>query len=150
MSTLRDIEAWIGDQLPILAKEHGVPGAAVGVLADGEMIDAATGVLSLATGVEATPDSLFQIGSITKLWTASLVMQLVDEGHLDIDQPVRAYLPEFTIADEVGGGIDHPAPAAQPHGRLRGRHLHRHGQGGRLPREVRPDAGRHATTLPAR
>ena len=101
MSTLRDIEAWVGDQLPILARAHGVPGAAVGVLADGEMIDAATGVLSLATGVEATPDSLFQIGSITKLWTATLVMQLVDEGNLDIDQPVRAYLPEFTIADEA-------------------------------------------------
>ena len=57
-------------------------------------------MLSLATGVEATPDSVFQIGSTTKLWTASLVMQLVDEGCLDLDQPVRRYLPEFRIADE--------------------------------------------------
>ena len=101
MSTLRDVEAWIDDRFPVLAREHRVPGAALGVLADGEMIDAATGVLSLATGVEATPDSVFQIGSTTKLWTASLVMQLVDEGRLDLDQPVRRYLPEFRIADEA-------------------------------------------------
>ena len=150
MSTLRDIEAWIDDRLPVLASEHGVPGAAVAVLADGEMIDAATGVLSLATGVEATPDSVFQIGSITKLWTATLVMQLVDEGRLDLDQPVRRYLPGVHDRRRGSGGIDHPAPAAQPHGRLRGRHLHRHGQGRRLPREVRPDARRHPPALPAR
>ncbi len=85
----------------MLAREHGVPGAALGVLADGEMIDAATGLLSLATGVEATPDSVFQIGSTTKLWTASLVMQLVDEGLLDLDQPVRRHLPEFRLSDEA-------------------------------------------------
>jgi CubicO group peptidase (beta-lactamase class C family) len=101
MSTLRDIEAWVDERFALLAKEHGVPGAALGVLADGEMIDAATGLLSLATGVEATPDSIFQIGSTTKLWTASLVMQLVDEGRLDLDQPVRRYLPEFSLSDEA-------------------------------------------------
>jgi CubicO group peptidase (beta-lactamase class C family) len=101
MSTLRPVEAWIDEHLPELARKHGVPGAAVGVLADGQMIDAATGVLSMATGVEVTPDSVFQIGSTTKLWTASLVMQLVDEGSLDLDQPVRRVLPEFRIADEA-------------------------------------------------
>jgi len=101
MSTLRQVKAWMDEQLPALAKQHGVPGAALGVLADGEVVDTATGVLSMATGVEATPDSVFQIGSTTKLWTASLVMQLVDEGLLDLDQPVRRYLPEFRIADEA-------------------------------------------------
>jgi CubicO group peptidase (beta-lactamase class C family) len=85
----------------VLIHEHGVPGAAVGVLADGEMVDAAAGILNLATGVEATPDSVFQIGSTTKLWTATLVMQLVDEGRLDLDQPVRRTLPEFRLADEA-------------------------------------------------
>ena len=64
------------------------------------MIDVAAGVLSRATGVEATADSVFQVGSITKVWTTTLVMQLVDEGKLDLDEPVRRYLPEFVIADE--------------------------------------------------
>jgi CubicO group peptidase (beta-lactamase class C family) len=101
MTSLRHVEAWMHDRLPVLAREHGVPGAALGVLADGEMADAATGLLSLATGVEATPDSVFQIGSTTKLWTASLVMQLVDEGLLDLDEPVRRHLPEFRLSDEA-------------------------------------------------
>ena len=45
-------------------------------------------MLSHATGVEATADSVFQIGSITKTWTATLVMQLADEGLLDLDAAV--------------------------------------------------------------
>jgi CubicO group peptidase (beta-lactamase class C family) len=43
---------------------------------------------------------VFQIGSITKLWTSTLVMQLVDEGKVDLDVPVRTYLAEFRFAVE--------------------------------------------------
>jgi CubicO group peptidase (beta-lactamase class C family) len=71
------------------------------VLAGGEVIDAAAGVLSTVTGVEATADSVFQIGSITKVWTTTLVMQLVDEGLVDLDAPVRRYLSDFGLADEA-------------------------------------------------
>src|SRR5689334_6096773 len=101
MSSLSDVKKWLADQLPLLVEKYGVPGAAVAVLKDGEVIDDAAGILNKATGVEATPDSLFQIGSITKLWTATLVMQLVDEGKVDLDAPVRTYLPEFRIGDEA-------------------------------------------------
>ena len=71
-----------------------MPGAAVAVGAGGKLYEAATGVVNRNTGVEATPGSLFQIGSVTKVWTASLVMQLVDEGLVELDAPVRRYLPE--------------------------------------------------------
>jgi CubicO group peptidase (beta-lactamase class C family) len=54
----------------------------------------------MATGVEATNDSVFQIGSITKVWTATLVMQLVDEDLIDLDVPLRRYVPEFRLRDE--------------------------------------------------
>ena len=67
---------------------------------NGEVFATAHGLLSKATGVEATSEAVFQIGSITKLWTTSLAMQLVDEGKLGLDEPVRAYLPEFRLADE--------------------------------------------------
>lgn len=80
---------------------HRVPGASVAVLADGAVHEAAVGVLSKATGVEATPDSVFQIGSITKAYTATLVMQLVDDGKVALDDPVQAILPEFRVADPV-------------------------------------------------
>ncbi|WP_433364182.1 serine hydrolase domain-containing protein [Actinoplanes sp. CA-142083] len=82
------------------AGRHGVPGAAIAVGAGGELAEAATGVVNRNTGVEATPDSVFQIGSVTKVWTASLVMQLAAEGLVDLDEPVRRYLPEFGVLDE--------------------------------------------------
>lgn len=99
MPNLDKVGGWLAERLPELLKEHQVPGAAVGVYADGQVVDFAAGVLSHATGVEATTDSVFQIGSITKTWTATLVMQLADEGVLDIDKAVRTFLPEFALAD---------------------------------------------------
>ena len=88
------------DRLADLRERHGVPGASLAVLHDDDVRTAASGILNLDTGVEATTDSLFQIGSITKVWTATLAMQLVDEGLLDLDVPIRTYLPDFRVADE--------------------------------------------------
>lgn len=93
-----DIDHW-QQRLALLADKHGVPGASLGILADGEIADTAYGVLNRRTGVEATADSVFQIGSITKVWTATLAMQLVDEGLLDLDEPIVTYLPTFQVAD---------------------------------------------------
>lgn len=77
-----------------------MPAASVAVVLGDEIVEHAVGVLSTATGVAATTDSIFQIGSITKVWTATLVMQLVDEGRIDLDVPLREYLPEFGLEDE--------------------------------------------------
>jgi len=100
MANLAEINSWLQDRLPVLMAEHRVPGAAIGVYADGQVIDFAAGVLSTATGVDATADSLFQVGSITKVWTTTLLMQLVDAGELDLDAPVRRYLPDFRLVDD--------------------------------------------------
>jgi CubicO group peptidase (beta-lactamase class C family) len=103
MTSLREVSEWIADRLPALIEQHKVPAASVAVLADGEVVDHAAGVLSMSTGVDATTESVFQIGSITKLWTSSLVMQLVDEGRVDLEGAVHTYLPDFRIADEAAG-----------------------------------------------
>ena len=89
---------------PRWRKRHHVPGAQLGILRVGdvdadELVKAAYGVLNIDTGVEATTDSLFQIGSITKVWTATVAMQLVDEGKLDLDAPIIEVLPELRLAD---------------------------------------------------
>lgn len=90
-------------ELPALLKRgirrYNVPGAALAIHRRGRLYETAAGVLNLETRVRATPDSVFQIGSITKIFTTSLIMQLVDEGKLDLDTPVREYLPGFTAAD---------------------------------------------------
>ena len=86
-------------RLAELIEKHDVPGAAVGVVHDGELHEAAAGVVNLNTGVETTPDTVFQIGSQGKTWTATVVMHLVDQGLLDLDEPIRTYLPDFEVAD---------------------------------------------------
>lgn len=105
MRTPEEIATFLQTDFPRLVSERGVPGAVIAVLKDGEIVDAAAGVLSTKTGVEATPDSVFQIGSITKVWTTTLVMQLVDDGLLDLDAPLRQYLPGFRVADEASASI---------------------------------------------
>ncbi|MFC0108749.1 serine hydrolase domain-containing protein [Kibdelosporangium aridum] len=87
------------NRLDDLRATYHVPGASLAILADGEIHEFASGVLHRGTGVEATPDSVYLLGSIAKVYTATLVMTLVDEGKLDLDAPVVSILPEFATAD---------------------------------------------------
>ena len=89
-------EHWTA-RLSELAAQEGVPGAALGVWADGRESLVSCGVLNGATRVTATPGSLFQIGSITKVWTATMIMQLVDEGRLSPDTTVAQVLPGLRL-----------------------------------------------------
>jgi CubicO group peptidase (beta-lactamase class C family) len=98
--SLATASSTLQQRLDELRALHAVPGASLGVLRDGEVSTVASGVLNLDTGVEATVDSLFQIGSITKVWTTTVVLQLVDEGLVELDAPVRTYIPALTVADE--------------------------------------------------
>ena len=96
----------VQNALNTLARRHKVPGATLAIARDEELLDFATGVINAETGVETTPDSIFQIGSNTKLLTTTLVMQLVDAGEVELDAPVRKYLKDFvlddpTAADEI-------------------------------------------------
>ena len=77
-----------------------VPGAAVGVVKDGELVYAkGFGVTELGSDDPVTPDSVFHMGSVAKTPTAVAIMQLVAEGKIDLDAPLTEYLPYFTLAD---------------------------------------------------
>jgi len=82
-----------------LMVETGVPGVSLAVLHNDEVYETAAGYVNLNAKIEATTDSVFQIGSITKLFTTTLILLLVDEGKLDLDAKVKQYLPEFRLAD---------------------------------------------------
>lgn len=86
-------------RLDALRAEHHVPGASLALLVDGTVHELASGVLHRGTGVEVTTDSVFQMGSIAKVYTATLIMQLAESGELDLDAPVVDVLPEFSVAD---------------------------------------------------
>ncbi|WP_194818959.1 serine hydrolase [Nocardia sp. XZ_19_385] len=87
------------NRLDKLRAAHHVPGAALAVVIDGQVHELASGVLHRGTGVEVTTDSVFLCGSIAKVYTATMIMQLVDEGKLDLDAPVIDVLPEFAVPD---------------------------------------------------
>ena len=82
-----------------LLRDHAIPGISLALWNNGALLESASGILNTQTGVEATTDSIFQIGSITKLFTSSLVMMLVEQGRLDLDSPIKAYLRDFALAD---------------------------------------------------
>ena len=76
-----------------------VPGVALGLLLDDVEHTAGFGVTNLDNPLPVDEDTLFQVGSITKTFTATAVMRLVDEGRLDLDRPVQVYLPDFRLAE---------------------------------------------------
>lgn len=100
MTDIHGVERSLGDRLPALLNEHGVPGAAIAIGHGAEQVNVAAGVVNLGTGAPVLTNSLFQIGSVTKAWTATLVMQVITEGRMGLDDRVRRHLPEFRLADE--------------------------------------------------
>jgi CubicO group peptidase (beta-lactamase class C family) len=100
-----DAAAWTA-RLHELAEPTSVTGAVLGIWADGQEILVAYGMLNAATRVPVTTDSLFQVGSITKVWTASMIMQLIDEGRLSLDTTVAGVLPGVQLgAKDIGGQV---------------------------------------------
>ncbi|WP_395245047.1 serine hydrolase domain-containing protein [Agromyces sp. MMS24-K17] len=87
------------ERIGAILAAHGTPGAVVGVLHRGEIAELAFGVKDVATGAPVTAGTVFQCGSLSKTWTATAFLQLVDEGAVDLDEPVRTILPDFRVAD---------------------------------------------------
>lgn len=94
-----DTFAKLARRLDALTAELHVPGASFAVWHEGQLFEHATGVINRRTGVTATPDAIFQIGSITKLLTSTLVMQLIEEGVIALDDTVAEHIANFSVAD---------------------------------------------------
>ena len=87
--------------VPQVMGEKGVPGVVVGILHEGETRAAGFGVTNADHPLSVTDETLFQIGSITKTFTATAMMRLVEMGRLELDATVRTYVPDFKVADET-------------------------------------------------
>jgi CubicO group peptidase (beta-lactamase class C family) len=97
----RRLDAFIREAMT----RYDVPGLAVGVLADGRQYTNGYGITNQNAPLPVDERTLLQAGSITKTYTATLIMRLVETGQVDLDSPVRRYLPDLQLAD--------PAIAAQ-------------------------------------
>src|SRR3954451_1754421 len=82
------------------AERHNVPGVALGILLDGQQDSVCHGVTSISNPLPVDEATYFQIGSTGKTYTATAVMALVERGLLDLQAPVRRYLPELRLQDE--------------------------------------------------
>lgn len=85
-----------GEQLESDRGRLKIPGLSAAILENGELLWAqGFGYADLERRVPATPDTLYHIASLTKTFTAILVLQLVEQGKLDLDAPVSRYVPEI-------------------------------------------------------
>jgi len=91
------------DHVRHLTDHHKLPGLAVAASRDGRtVLSGALGFRDREAELAATPETVFGIGSVTKSFTAVVIMQLEEEGRLNVEDPVVKYLPEFRIKDPSG------------------------------------------------
>ncbi|KQO48383.1 MULTISPECIES: serine hydrolase [unclassified Frigoribacterium] len=96
--TQDDVDSWLDGAVGSALQTTGIPGATVSVVADGELLTA-RGYGMADTGTGETPAeavdperTLFRVGSVSKVVSATAVMQLVEQGALDLDADVQQYL----------------------------------------------------------
>jgi CubicO group peptidase (beta-lactamase class C family) len=82
------------------ATELAIPGVAVAVWADGRESYACHGVTSVDNPLPVDPDTLFLLGSLTKTYTATTLLRLAADGRVELEAPVRHYVPELRLKDE--------------------------------------------------
>ena len=102
------LTATIGEQIAQWMAMTGAPAVTAAViLPDGTEIEIAEGFADQRAGTEVSSDDFFRFASITKPMTSTLILQLVEEGRIDLDEPVATYLGEDWISGYVLDGVDY-------------------------------------------
>ncbi|MHA6765592.1 serine hydrolase domain-containing protein [Streptacidiphilus sp. PAMC 29251] len=97
----RELRRELQHRLDTLARVHRVPGAQLVLDTGSEVVALHTGAADAASGASFTADTAVPLGSLTKPYTAALVMLLADDGDLDPDAPAADHLPELRDLPEV-------------------------------------------------
>ncbi|MDA1004643.1 MAG: serine hydrolase [Chloroflexi bacterium] len=130
-SLSRDLDSLVRDEMA----RRRIPGGALGVVHGDEELTLCFGVTNVDHPLPVTPDTLFQIGSTTKTMTATLLMQHVAAGRLDLDAPLRTYL-DFTLANDDWAARLTPRHLLTHTGGLAGDHFLMHAVGERGDRAL--------------
>ena len=80
-------------------KRLQVPGVAIGIWHKGKEYAEGFGITSVEHPLPVTADTLFQTGSISKTFTGTMIMKLVEDGKVDLDAPVKNYIEDFKVQD---------------------------------------------------
>src|SRR5262245_18627145 len=98
---IRLLEAWIESQMAY----RGQPGLSIGIVQDQDLVwSRGFGFADREGNIPATTDTLYRIASITKTFTATAIMQLRDQGRLELDDPVSKHLSWFRVRPREAGG----------------------------------------------
>jgi len=94
----RPLREGLSQTIDRIQARYAIPGLSLAVVKDGEVVWAeGFGVADQSTGAPASQETIYRVGSLAKPVTAMAVMQLEERGELDIDQPLHAYIPQFSI-----------------------------------------------------
>ena len=112
--------------VPKIMKRDKIPGCALALVDDkGILWVEGFGTTDFKSKIPVTPNTLFYIGSISKTFTATAVLLAVQDGLLDLDEPITTYLPDFKVYSRY---------EEQPENKITLKHLLSHTSG--LPHEV--------------
>lgn len=102
-----DLKVYMDRLISLQQKNYHLPGAVVVLVKDGEVIlSEGYGYANIEKGVPVSVDkTLFRVGSVSKLFVWTSVMQLVEEGKIDLNQDINSYLTKFKIPDKSGKPI---------------------------------------------
>ena len=81
-------------------REYRVPGVAIGIVENGVVTTRGLGVTNVEDPLPVNEHTVFPIASISKTFAATAMMRLVEQGKVDLQAPVRKYLPDFKVGDE--------------------------------------------------
>lgn len=88
-------------EIPALLSASQIPGCAIAIVREGRVVwTQGFGVRSSASGGEVSPDTLFEVGSISKTVFAYAVMKLCEKRVLDLDTPLVSYMPDRWLTDD--------------------------------------------------
>lgn len=90
-----EVAAALEEMIEREREEKGLQALSI-ALVDGDNVVWAAGFGEESEGVPATPETVYRVGSVSKMFTDIAIMQLVEDGAIDIDAPVQNYVPEFT------------------------------------------------------
>jgi D-alanyl-D-alanine carboxypeptidase len=102
LSTTPELAAALGARLERWRVKHGAPGVSVAIVfADGSVWTGASGMADVKARRAVTPDTAFSVASVSKTFTAALVLDLAADGRLRLDAPARSYLPDLPIDKRI-------------------------------------------------
>jgi len=97
----QNLEKQVDDYLKEQIQLNGIPGICTAIVRDGKVVySRAFGVRELGKKETLTPENVFHFASVSKTFTATAIVQLIEKGKLKLDEPLVTYLPYFRLADE--------------------------------------------------